>query len=262
MANDWMIPPAGDLVLGGSLTFLTADAGPAGRPLKFTDVVLVGVHTHYSVKGRLELSLGASFLPKQPSYTDELVWQGAGLGVRIGFGKRYAAWIRGGIGPLLDRQGEWGSGSLGVQARKSIHEVVVFQGSVSGAGTGLRFDEGPEEKAWLAEASVVGELIFRTPRNEVAFWMGTQFHFPVASDPPEVLDPDPRVSFHLGLVLAFVEDWDLVSELVFWDRGDVEVAGTTLPILDGGFDQRQLIFSISRRFRRAAQVDREIHLAR
>jgi hypothetical protein len=266
MARDWMIPPAGDLVLGGSLTFLTADAGPMDRALKFTDAVFVGLHVHYALANRVELSLAQSFLPKQPSYTDELVWQGGALGARVGFGSRYASWLRFAGGPLLDRQGGWGSASLGFQARKSIDPTIVFQGALGGVGTGLRYDD-PREHAWLAEIQTTGEIIFRSPRNEVAFWLGTQFHFPVASDSSSLLvplDPETRVSFHLGLVLAYVETWDLQSEVVFWDRGDVDESGTTLPIFDGGFDQVQLLFAISRRFsKKEAPTDqREIHLAR
>src|SRR5262245_41913841 len=57
MARDWMIPPAGDLVIGGSITFLTADDGPMDRELDFTDAVFVGVQAHYAIAGRAELSL-------------------------------------------------------------------------------------------------------------------------------------------------------------------------------------------------------------
>jgi hypothetical protein len=263
MANtDWMIPPAGDWVLGGSLTFLTADVGPGDRALDFTDVVMFGVHSHLSIKGRVEVSLGTTLLPKKPEWTDENPWQGSSAGLRVGFGKRYAAWLRGAGGPNLGENGWWGAATAGFQARKSIHETIVFQGSVGGLGTRLWLDE-PNRKAWLAEVGAVGEMIFRTPRSEVAFWLGTQLWFPVASEPTMLVDPETRVSFHLGLILAFIPEWDIATQVVWNDRGDSAEPATELPILDGGFDQTQLTFSISRRFGRAEyERDREIHLAR
>ena len=267
LANDWMIPPAGDFVLGGALSFLTAPVGPDDpwdRSFDFTDVVLVGVHTHYSVKGRVELSAATSLLPKKPEWANENPWQGSSGGLRVGFGKRYAAWLRGAVGPVMGENGTWGAGTLGFQGRKAIHETIVFQGSVGGLGTHLWLDE-PKEKAWLAEVGAVGEMIFRTPHNEVAVWFGTQFWFPVASDPSAIIDPETRVSFHMGLVLAYVDKWDIVFETIFNDRGDVEEPGSTLPILEGGFDQTQLVFSISRRFARGEydrDKSREIHIAR
>jgi hypothetical protein len=222
------------------------------------------VNAHYSIKGRVELSAGTTLLPKKPEWSEELVWQGAGLGARIGFGKRWAAYLRGAGGPIVDQAGWWYAGAAGVQARKSIHETIVFQGSVGGLGSRLDFD-GPGNKAWLVEIGATGEIIFRTPGNEVAFWLGSQFHFPVGSGPDDALDPETRVSFHLGTVLAYVPKWDIVFEVVINDRGDVMEAGSTLPVLDGGFDQTQVSFSIARRFGKdeySRNKDREIHLAR
>jgi hypothetical protein len=46
------------------------------------------------------------------------------------------------------------------------------------------------------------------------------------------------------------EDWDLFAELVVLDRGDLSHPATTLPILDGGFDQTHLVVGLTRRFKR------------
>src|SRR5262245_36263489 len=71
-ANDWMIMPAGNYTVGGTLSFMTADSTLAGGmgKLKFTDVVLLGVNGGFSIKGRAEVFGGATFFPKQPASAD------------------------------------------------------------------------------------------------------------------------------------------------------------------------------------------------
>src|SRR6185295_2271547 len=51
-------------------------SGISGDVLKFTDVVLLGLETHFSLGGKAELGAGTAILPKQPSTADENVWQG------------------------------------------------------------------------------------------------------------------------------------------------------------------------------------------
>src|SRR5687768_10684402 len=68
---------------GASLDFLTRDRTPDEKALKFTDVVLFRVHGLLSIGKDGELFGGVDILAKQPSYTDELVWQGALLGARL-----------------------------------------------------------------------------------------------------------------------------------------------------------------------------------
>jgi hypothetical protein len=64
------------------------------------------------------------------------------------------------------------------------------------------------------------------------------------------IDPQARVDFHLGSVLALVPDWDLFVDFAVIDRGDLSNASTRLPILDGGFDQEQILFGITRHVKR------------
>ena len=79
--EDWLIAPGGSGSFGGGFTFMTADGDLGGvlctRRLKFTDVVLLGLQSRYSLGGIAEVSLATSLLPKQPSTTDELAWQSA-----------------------------------------------------------------------------------------------------------------------------------------------------------------------------------------
>jgi len=96
-----------------------------------------------------------------------------------------------------------------------------------------------------------------SPRGEVAAWLGAQFRVPLVASPGDgdpdattgmFLDPQTRMSFHVGVVLSYIESWDLFARVAIVDRGDFAEPGTTLPILDGGFDQTHVIFGITRRF--------------
>ena len=60
------------------------------------------------------------------------------------------------------------------------------------------------------------------------------------------IDPQPRLDFHAGTVLSIVKEWDLFADFAVIDRGDVANPATRLPILDGGFDQKQIVFGVIR----------------
>lgn len=270
-AEDWLIMPAGVVTTTGTLTFMTADGGLSEDKVKFTDVVFFSFAFRYAIKGRAELALGVNLLPKQPSFTDESPWQGANLGARVGFGKRFAGWLHLAGGPLLSTSsGYWLNSELGIEAKKSIDPSVVFQGGLGGTATALVFDESTDESFWMSELAVDGEMIFRAPQGEVAFWLGTQFRFPLVKNPgpgsPDpatglFLDPQTRVNFYLGFVLSAIPAWDIFVQYVFVDRGDLVNPATTLPILSGGFDQGHLIFGITRRFKQAPPQSPSLYLA-
>jgi hypothetical protein len=250
-----MLMPAGSLTVGADLSFLTADAGLDGEELRFTDVVLFRPRARYTAGNRVELFAGTTLLPKQPSFTDELVWQSGHLGALIGLGGRLAAFAQAAGGALTDGAGWWAGFDAGVQARKSLDEIIVLQGALGGASSLLFFDQDTEEAFWFAELAAHGEILFQAPDEILAGWIGVDYRVPVAHAPdaPDPLsggslDPQPRVNFHLGFALTFLDDWDLFTVVAILDRGDVADPATTLPILEGGFDQRHFVFGLLRRF--------------
>lgn len=250
-----MLMPAGSLTVGADLSFLTADAGLDGEQIRFTDVVLFRPRVRYTLSNRVELFAGTTLLPKQSSFTDDLVWQGGHVGALIGLGGRLAGFAQAAGGALTNSAGWWTGFDVGVQARKSLDDIVVLQGALGGATSLLFFDEDTEEAFWFAELAAHGEILFQAPNEIAAGWIGVDYRVPVAHAPdaPDALsggylDPQPRVNFHLGFVLAFLDDWDLFAELAIVDRGDVADPATTLPILEGGFDQRHFVFGLMRRF--------------
>src|SRR5881394_92221 len=76
VAKEWMILPAGQ-VLGGELRFLTSKPSLGPEPIEFSDVALLTLHIKSSVYGKAEVAASVDVLPKQPSWTDEKVWQSA-----------------------------------------------------------------------------------------------------------------------------------------------------------------------------------------
>jgi hypothetical protein len=254
-AEDWLILPKGSATVGGHLRFLTAEGGLGEEALRFTDVVLLDMNGRLSLGGKGELFTSTTLLPKQPSRTGELLWQGSSLGGRVGFAERFAASARASVGPALAHSGYWASADVGVEARKSLHETLRFQGLLGGSATALFLEGSPDRRLGFGEVVAGGEVVLRVPNGAAAVWLGTQFHFPVVrwASPASAraeLEPQTRVDFRVGGVLSYIKDWDLFAELIVNDRGELSEPATRLPILDGGFDQTVLLLGITRRFQR------------
>ena len=252
-SEDWMVSPIGMTTLGGAFNFLTSDGAQGVDPLKLTDIVLVSVRASHSFAERAEINGSATFLPKQPSYTDELIWQSAGFGARLGFAKRYAIYGAVSGGRTSGDTGMWSGGGIGVQARKSLHETLLLEGGLGGSLTTL-FEDERDTTSWVSELTTHGEMIFRVPNGMMAGWLGAEFRFPVANDSSMTTtggapyDPQTRVNLQLGVVLSYIPNWDIYAKIEVVDRGDVIDPSTTFPILEGGFDQKHLVIGLTRRF--------------
>jgi hypothetical protein len=127
----------------------------------------------------------------------------------------------------------------------------------------MRFDDG--SRAWFAELTTTGSIVFRAPDGIAAAWLGFGFAFPLAhhGDLPGIgaLDPRVRSDFRVGGVLSFIKHWDIYGEYAVLDRGDYASPATMVPILDGGFDQQQLTFGIVRHFGLDAEPPSSMNLA-
>lgn len=248
--EDWMIAPGGHGSVGGGFSFMTADGDLGqlvdGPRFKFTDVVFLGLQTRYSLGGIAELSLATTLLPKQPSYTDELVWQSAALGVRVGLTEKILASMHFSGGPTLGDSGGWAGAQLGLGWRYKLDDFMILDGGFHGKGTALFINE---EAPWFAEVMANAQIVLPAP-GIAAAWVGIEFAFPVASNDTSnfPMDPQTRVNVLLGGVLSFVENWDVYTTVAVIDRGDLVNVETNLPILDGGFDQVQFTLGITHRF--------------
>lgn len=244
--------------LGASLDFMTADRTLGGRRLKFTDVALFRAHGLLALGKRAELFAGVDLLPKQPSFTDELVWQSALLGAVYRVDRLFSAYARGQVGPGLDRDGYWLAGEAALQSQVHIAERTLFwESALGGTYTQLFPDEPAGGPFWQTELLARSGLAVREKRGFFATWLLFTFHFPLIARPEpgsvdpamgRALDPHTRVGVSFGMVLGVTRKLDLFVEISILDRGDLEDESTTLPILSGGFDQNRIVFGFNRRF--------------
>jgi hypothetical protein len=254
VAEDYLVMPEGG-ELTGQLKFIMADAVLANEPLKFTDLALFGLTGRWSLFSKLELAASVDFLPKQPSYTDEKVWQDVNVALRSPLGHHVALAISGGGGHLIDHVGMWTREAMMIEWKKPIccdHEQLVAFDLAGGVdGVGLMAPNSGMKNAFLTEISTQAATMFREPTGHWGAWIGVGYAVPVQHsgyDPTTELplNPQPRLDFHVGTVLSLEHKWDLFADFAVIDRGDVNDPTTRLPILDGGFDQKQIVFGVTR----------------
>ncbi|HEX3759526.1 MAG TPA: hypothetical protein VHW23_12505 [Kofleriaceae bacterium] len=248
IANDYLVMPSGG-ELTGAMRFVTTDQPALGTDrLRFSDLALLDLAGRWSVIPRLEVSGQIALVPKQPSTSSEKVWQRAGIGLHTPLGDHVALALDGAGGHLLDHTGTWESGSLLVQWRKTISEFVQFDVAGGADVTDLRAPRSTS--AQITELATAGSIVFHETWRWGA-WIGVGYAVPIdarGTDPTTALavDPRPRVDLRLGTVLAVSRAWDVFAEYEVVDRGDLAAPATRLPILDGGFDQRQFLLGVTR----------------
>jgi hypothetical protein len=237
---------------------MTSDPSLGPRKLKFTDVVLFRAHGLVALGRRTELFAGVDLLPKQPSYTDELLWQSALLGARYRFNDPWSAYVRGQGGPGLARDGYWLVGEAALQYKLDLAEKTLFwESALGGTYTQLFPDAPAEDPFWQTELLAQSGIAVRERRGVFAAWLAFTFQFPLVGRPKpsspdpgsgRSLDPQTRVGVAVGMVLGVSKSVDLFAEVSVLDRGDLDAPTTTLPILGGGFDQNRFVFGFNRRF--------------
>ena len=255
VSQDYLVAPEGG-ELTAQMKFVMADGAALGdEPVKFTDVGLFGLGGRWSLFSKLDLAVSADFLAKQPSYTDEKPWQSVGVALRSPLGKRVALAVSGGGGHLLGRHaGMWTREAMMIEWKKPIccdnENITAFdiQGGVDGLGLSA---PGGGMNAFLTEVSAQTSVQVREPTGHWGAWLGIAYAVPVqhsGEDPTTglAIDPQPRLDFHLGTVVSVEHRWDLFADFAVVDRGDLQNPATRLPILDGGFDQKQIVFGVTR----------------
>jgi hypothetical protein len=248
VAQDYLVAPSGG-ELTGQMKFLMSEPVFGAGDMKFSDLALFGIGGRWSLFSKLELSLGVSFLAKQPSSTDEKPWQSVAGAVRSPIGKRAALQISAAGGHLIGHEGMWTKEALMIEWRKPIMDLVQFD--IAGGVDGVSLSAPNKPSAFITEVAIGTSALFRIPNGHWGAWVGIGYAIPVAfrgQDPTTELsvDPQPRLDFKVGTVLALTKKWDLFAEYTVVDRGDMEDPATRLPIMDGGFDQRQIIMGVTR----------------
>jgi hypothetical protein len=242
-AKDWLVAPPG-WNLGGEMRFITAGSALTGEPIEMTDMAILRLHSRWTATRRIELSGTVDLLAKQLDTSDEPIPQGGSLAAKIATGRTVALGAAVSGGPILGGDGVWGSVGTGAVHRSRIEQFVAFQVGAGALATTVEQDR--MARRWQADATLSSELVFHTPRGEWAMWGGVEMAFPVVH--ATTIDPSSRLDITLGTVFSAVRDWDIYAELTWRDRGTTDMPETVLPIADGGFDQRQIVVGITRRF--------------
>ncbi len=250
-ASDWLVAPPG-WNLGGEMRFITAGSALSGEPIEMTDMAILRLRSRWTATRRIELSGTVDLLAKQLDTTEEAIPQGGSLAAKIATSRTVAIGTSVSGGPIVGGGGYWGSVGTGAIHRSRIERFIAFQ--VGGGAVATAVEQDRMERRWQADATLSSELVFHTPRGEWAMWAGCEMAFPVVH--ADTIDPSSRLDLTVGTVFSAVRDWDIYAELTYRDRGTTDMPETVLPIVDGGFDQRQIVVGITRRFTPARGASR------
>ena len=249
VVDDYMVLPSGS-ELTGQLKLITTDALLTGQSVSLGDLALFELAGRHSFGGRVEVAGAVDLLPKQPTTTDESAWQSASGDVRIKLARHVALAIGGAGGHLFDHDGEWLRQTAMIDVKHPLNRYVAFD--IQGGADGIELAAPGSSGAHLTELALQTSTLFRA--DEVAgAWAGVAYSIPVLQggvDPTTqmALDPKPRLDLAIGAVLAVVPEWDLFVSYAVITRGDVQDRASMLPILDGGFNQHQLVVGVTRHF--------------
>jgi hypothetical protein len=253
--SERFVMPAGYTELGGELALITSDAVVTKEKLGFGDLALFRPSARRSFGDRVELSLGSSLLAKQPTGGHEWIWQGLSLGALVEPWDGYGFTLSAGGGPLLGGAGSVWSAAPGVAAKWSLDRDARVLLSLSDDLTALDGRGKLGARSWLDEVALGGEV--QLGHREAAAWLGVDYAVPVAKHGEQPLSPTPlalRPAVRLDLQVGGVvrvgdnDDWDLFAYYAWIDRGALAHPATLLPVLDGGFDQHQVVLGIHHRF--------------
>ncbi|MBT8493721.1 MAG: hypothetical protein KJO07_11730 [Deltaproteobacteria bacterium] len=245
-SQSWMVAPHGTYVIGSKLRLLKSDETPFGDAAKATDLALFDLTARGSFGDRLELGIGLSVLTKEMTGMSEPTFQGGSGTLRVGLSKWAAIDFATSARPLLAELGWMVNPSASLAMRANVDRHLRFAGGAGVSWTNLFLDDADRNS--FAELGVAGQIIFPV-QNHFAAWAGADYHVPITDPAGSMnLDPQPRLGVHGGFAFTFVPEWNLYAEYSIIDRGSLDDPATTIPVIDGGFDQTQIIVGVSRRF--------------
>jgi hypothetical protein len=233
----------------------------------------LGDYTRLSLDGRLslgerfEVAGGVSLPPKRSEVTDVPTIVGGFALARLALGPRSSLFTQAFAERLLPLRrprddGAWGAASLGLDAREYVDRErrwLAFAGTLGATG-GRTIAAGGDSVPWLLEAQAGGAAHVMAMDDDgndgVGVAAGIDFAFPVlhggrafwVAGAPE-LRPQTRADLHLAVYATLSTGWDITMKILWLERGDANVPETILPVLSGGYDQRQLVIGVTYRGR-------------
>jgi hypothetical protein len=236
-------------------------------PFRLGDYTRLSLDGRLSLGDRFELAAGAALPPKRSEVSDIPTIVGGFLLARLALGPRSSLYARAFAERLLPLRaprddGAWGVGALGFDAREYVDRErrwLAFAGTL-GASGGRALMAGAGAVPWLIEAQAGGDvhvtLMDDAGNDGVGLAAGIVFAYPVASggrafwmaSEPDIR-PQTRADVHVSTYATLSTGWDITLEVLWLERGDANVPETILPLLSGGYDQRQYIVGVTYRGR-------------
>lgn len=250
-----IVMPSGHLEVAGEMAFVISKASPYAERMALTDLALFRLNLRRSFADWLELYGGMDALPKQPTSTDAAPFQGVHLGVQAEFAKGFGASLGVAAGPLFGADGVFYRSGPGLCWKPTVSEYLRFVVGAGNAWTILDYQGATSPAFWLGEVVTHAETQFGD--ENASMWVGMDYAVPFASRPrrsaPDAvhgyLDPQVRLSLEVGGAMSLHADgWNVYASYTIIDRGELDKPATTLPILDGGFDQQQIAIGVEYRF--------------
>ena len=250
-----IVMPTGHLEVAGEMAFLMSKTSPYTQRLALTDMALFRLSLRRSFADWLELLGGVDVLPKQPTSTHASLFQGVHLGAQAEYAPGLGAALGVGVGPLLGADGVFYRAGPGLSYKPKVSEYLRFVLGVGNAWTILDYRGKSSSSFWLGE--IVSHAETQIGDDNASMWVGMDYAVPFASRPrasaPDLehgyLNPQVRLNLEVGGTLSLRADgWDVYASYTIVDRGELNRPETTLPILDGGFDQQQIAIGVEYRF--------------
>lgn len=250
VAEEFLVLPDGADV-GGRLRTITSEGGLGPGKLAVTDLALFDANVQWAFAPHYELDATVTAMPKQPSMTHEHIFQGASLAVRRDVAHQTAIAVSASAAPLAGLHGEAFGGAAFLTHKHRLNEIVTFS-LAGGASSTVLHPAGATALPYLIEAAAHASVLCRIPNGVWGGWLGVSYAVPAyhhGVDPISgmALAPQPRLDIDLGNAVQLAEHWDLTIDLSIIDRGELARPETRLPVIDGGFDQIQIMVGISRR---------------
>jgi hypothetical protein len=250
-----IVMPTGYLEVAGEVALVVSERSPYAESLGFTDLALLRLNVRRSFADWIELYAGGSLLPKQPTSTHAPLFQGAHLGAQAEYAPGLGATLGASAGPLFGADGVYYRCGPGLTWKPTADNYLRFVVGVGNAWTFLEYAQATQPAFFLGE--IVTHAQTQIGDRNASMWVGFDYAVPFASSPDPAtpdpgrgyLDPQVRLNLEVGGALSLRSDsWNVYATYAFVDRGESDKPETTLPILDGGFDQQQIAVGVVYRF--------------
>jgi hypothetical protein len=253
--DERIVMPSGHLEVSGEMALLVSRRSPYAEGLSFTDLALLRLNLRRSFADWIEVYGGVRLLPKQPTSTHSPLFQGVQAGVQAEFAKGFAAAAGGALGPMFGADGVYYRVGPGVSWKPEVGRYLRFVVGVGNAWTFLDYEPRTRPSFWLGE--IVTHAETQAGDEEASMWVGLDYAVPFAKSPDSAardpvrghLDPQVRLNVEIGGAMSLhSKGWAVYATYTIIDRGELDKPETTLPILDGGFDQHQVAIGVEYRF--------------